>query len=65
MGLSQPAGRIVVNTGVGDCGKIDLSEVSEFGYIGGDEVRHYTVKGKPVTINRFKKAIKELEKAKF
>lgn len=65
MGFKQPEGRIVVNTGVGSCDKVDPAEVSEYGLKGDDQIHHYNVDGQIVTINRFKKAVKDLRKIKY
>lgn len=65
MSLKQPVGRIVVNTGVGNCDKINPADIDEYRFLGDDRVHRYMVDGKPVVINRFKKAIDELSKTKF
>lgn len=65
MSLKQPAGRIVVNTGVGNCNKVNPADINEYSFLGDDRVHRYMVDGKPVVINRFKKAIDELSKTKF
>lgn len=65
MSLKQPSGRIVINTPVGNCDEINPADINEFSFKGDDRVHRYIVDGKPVVINRFKKAIDELSKTKF
>lgn len=65
MSLKQPAGRIVVNTGVGNCEKVNVSQINEYSFLGDDRVHRYKVNGRPVAVNCFKKTLKQLGKIKF
>ena len=65
MSLKQPAGRILVNTGVGNCDKINPADINEYRFVGDNRVHRYMVDGKPIAINRYKKAIEELSMTKF
>lgn len=65
MSLKQPVGRIVVNTGVGNCDKINPADIDEYRFLGDDRVHRYMVDGKLVAINQFKKEIKQLSRTKF
>ena len=65
MGFRQPEGRIIVNTGIGHCDHVDPSEISEYGFKADGQVYDYSVDGKIVTVNRFRNAIRDLQKIKY
>lgn len=65
MGLEQQPGRIVVNTGVGQCEKVDQAEVNEYSFIGDDRVHHYNIDGKEVSVNQYKKIVKRIRDTQF
>ena len=65
MSFKQPEGRIVVNTGVGRCDKVDPAEISEYGFKADGQVYDYSVDGEIVTVNRFRQSVKDLQKIKY